>query len=348
MGFIAMNIKQFLLASSLTLYSSQTMSMNNFYILINDFSIDEVAQKAQQGAFLGKGWQLSSAGSNEYLCDAMIPNKYKYSTAIKTSLAGISSIRADGQSYPVFKTSLDGIGYVMGYKQQGTSQWYPITSSDTDLRETKDDTEKLFLEAKIAFVKTVSGEIKQPTSSKRITFDTLDFRCTQGLALNLAMGVIMRSPVNVQWNASSCEVKTKRETVDLGTHELVAVRKLGIGDNFGYAQQSMTVDCPENMIVDYTIADNNNPSNIGTDIIYLENESSNPGFGVQMFEAGSTQPLKLGGDRKTPGSHQYSFAKTANKKEVIRKDFDFKYVKLSDNVKASDGNAKVTVTLVYR
>lgn len=342
-----MNIKQFILTTSLTLFSSQALSSNSFFLVINDFIIDEAAQKLSSGSLLGKGWQTFSAESNEDLCEAYMPGKFNYTTSISESSAGISSIRADSQSYPVFKTNIDGIGYIMGYRQSGTSQWYPITSTE-DLHDTHDNTNKLFLDAKIAFVKTVSGEIKK-TNSNRITLESLPLRCNRvNTSLTSGFGLIMRSSVFVTWKATSCEVKTKRETVDLGTHELVAVRKLGIGDNFGYAQQSMTVECPENMIVDYTIADNNNPNNIGSDIIYLENQSDNPGFGVQMFESGSSEALKLGGDRKTPGNYQYSFAKTTNKKEVINKDFDFKYVKLSDNVKASDGNAKVTVTLVYR
>lgn len=342
-----MNIKQFILTTSLTLFSSQALSSNSFFLVINDFIIDEAAQKLSSGSLLGKGWQTFSAESNEDLCEAYMPGKFNYTTSISEGSAGISSIRADSQSYPVFKTNIDGIGYIMGYRQSGTSQWYPITSTE-ELHDTHDNTNKLFLDAKIAFVKTVSGEIKK-TNSNRITLESLPLRCNRvNTSLTSGFGLIMRSSVFVTWKATSCEVKTKRETVDLGTHELVAVRKLGIGDNFGYAQQSMTVECPENMIVDYTIADNNNPNNIGSDIIYLENQSDNPGFGVQMFESGSSEALKLGGDRKTPGNYQYSFAKTTNKKDVINKDFDFKYVKLSDNVKASDGNAKVTVTLVYR
>ncbi|MDY3695918.1 MAG: fimbrial protein [Proteus mirabilis] len=342
-----MNIKQFILATSVMLFSSQSLSSNSFFLVINDFIIDEAAQKLSSGSLLGKGWQTFSAESNEDLCEAYMPGKFNYTTSISEGSAGISSIRADSQSYPVFKTNIDGIGYIMGYRQSGTSQWYPITSTE-ELHDTHDNTNKLFLDAKIAFVKTVSGEIKK-TNSNRITLESLPLRCNRvNTSLTSGFGLIMRSSVFVTWKATSCEVKTKRETVDLGTHELVAVRKLGIGDNFGYAQQSMTVECPENMIVDYTIADNNNPNNIGSDIIYLENQSDNPGFGVQMFESGSSEALKLGGDRKTPGNYQYSFAKTTNKKEVINKDFDFKYVKLSDNVKASDGNAKVTVTLVYR
>ncbi|HEJ9484856.1 TPA: fimbrial protein [Proteus mirabilis] len=342
-----MNIKQFILATSVMLFSSQALSSNSFFLVINDFIIDEAAQKLSSGSLLGKGWQTFSAESNEDLCEAYMPGKFNYTTSISEGSAGISSIRADSQSYPVFKTNIDGIGYIMGYRQSGTSQWYPITSTE-ELHDTHDNTNKLFLDAKIAFVKTVSGEIKK-TNSNRITLESLPLRCNRvNTSLTSGFGLIMRSSVFVTWKATSCEVKTKRETVDLGTHELVAVRKLGIGDNFGYAQQSMTVECPENMIVDYTIADNNNPNNIGSDIIYLENQSDNPGFGVQMFESGSSEALKLGGDRKTPGNYQYSFAKTTNKKEVINKDFDFKYVKLSDNVKASDGNAKVTVTLVYR
>lgn len=342
-----MNIKQFILATSLTLFSSQALSSGSFFLLIRDFIIDDAAQKSSSGSLLGNGWQTFTANSDEDLCEAYMPGKFNYKTSITDSSAGISAVRADSQSYPVFKTSIDGIGYIMGYRQKGTSQWYPITSKE-ELHETQNNTEKLFLDIKIAFVKTISGEIKK-TNSNKITLGSLPLQCGSiNTPLTSSIGIIIRSSSLVTWKATSCEVKTKRETVDLGIHELVAVRKLGIGDNFGYAQQSMTVECPESMIVDYTIADNNNPNNIGSDIIYLENQSDNPGFGVQMFESGNSEALKLGGDRKTPGNYQYSFAKTTNKKEVINKNFDFKYVKLSDNVKASDGNAKVTVTLVYR
>lgn len=46
-----MNIKQFIIAASLTLFSSQALSEGVFYLNISGFFIDEIAQKNLQVHF---------------------------------------------------------------------------------------------------------------------------------------------------------------------------------------------------------------------------------------------------------------------------------------------------------
>ncbi|MBP1428237.1 fimbrial protein, partial [Providencia rettgeri] len=85
-----------------------------------------------------------------------------------------------------------------------------------------------------------------------------------------------------------------------------------------------------------------------TDIIYLENESENPGFAVRVYEAGQSSPLKLGGDRTLSNNYVYSLLDKASLSPIVTKTFEFRYVKTSNEVKATHGNAQVTVTLVYK
>lgn len=337
-----MNIKQIMTSIGITLFSFNALSSGSYRVNLGNLEINNATHKLPQKAILGNGWKQFDLESGNAVCVANETHDLKFQPLINSKTTGLS-IHDGADNYPIFSTGIEGIGYAVGVRQKGTSRWYPLADSNSPINAV-DGTSKLFLETKMMYVKTVQGKIEGKENAFA-RFDPLKVQCSGNLRGD---GEIQPAPAMVTWEASTCEIKSARQSVNLGVHELAKVQALKVGDTFGYAQQSVTIDCPSQMSIFYTIADNFHPSNINTNIIYLENEGEKPGFAVQVFEAGKTTPLRLGGDRSLSSEHLYSLINTANLSQVVTKTFDFRYVKLSDNVKASDGNAQVTVTLVYK
>lgn len=340
-----MNIKYIISAIGIALFSLNALSAGNFRVNLGDLDINAAAHKLPQEAMLGNGWKMFEPNESNGVCIADNSGEFTYLPQINGKSTGLSFKDGSGD-YPVFSSNIDGIGYAVGVRQKGTSRWYPLTGNNSPI-SALDGTSILLLETRMVYVKTVQGNIdgKENASTQ---FEPIRVQCNGNLNWEHRLGEILPTSTIVKWAERTCDVKTTRQSVNLGIHDLAKVRSLKVGETFGHAQQSITIDCPSKMSIFYTIADNFHPSNISTNVIYLENENENPGFGVQIFESGKSTPLRLGGDRSLSSAHLYSLLTTGAVSQVVNKTFDFKYVKLSDDVKASNGNAQVTVTLVYK
>lgn len=340
-----MNIKQIMASIGISLFSLNALGLGQLRLNLGDLNIEAADHKLPRAAILGSGWKQFDSSTNNELCIADSAGDFKFTPQITGKSLGISVNDGSG-NYPVFSSGVEGIGYAMGIRQKGTHQWHPLTGNNSEINAVSGSS--LLLEARMLYVKTTSGSID--VAENTVThFDPIKIQCNGNLNWRSAVGEILPASTVVTWAQRTCEVSSVRQTVDLGVHDIAAVRALKVGDTFGHAQQSLTVSCPTRMTVNYTIADNLHPSNINTDIIYLENQGDDPGFAVRVYEAGKASPLRIGGgDRTSLSSNIYSLLDNTSARSAITKTFDFRYVKTSNNVKASDGNAQVTVTLVYK
>ncbi|MEX7539046.1 fimbrial protein [Providencia rettgeri] len=340
-----MNIKQIITSIGITLFSFSACSIGQFRVNLGDLEIDSAAHKLPRESILGNGWKQFEPSANHELCVAENSGNFKFMLQANSQPTGMTINDGSG-SYPVFSTRIDGVGYVVGVRQKGTSQWYPLTGSNSEINAV-DGSSALQLETRMMYIKTVQGDIEG--SEKVAThFSTIKVQCTGDMNWISSVGEILPASTLISWAQRTCSISSVRQSVDLGVHDIAKVRSLNIGDTFGHAQQSITINCPKIMSVAYTIADNLHPSNINTDIIYLENNNENPGFAVRVYESGKSSPLRLGGDRSLSNSYVYSLLDKTSLSPIITKTFEFKYVKTSNEVKATNGNAQVTVTLVYK
>ncbi|EOV8089850.1 MULTISPECIES: fimbrial protein [Providencia] len=340
-----MNIKQIIALVGITLFSFNALSIGQFRINLGDLEIDAAAHKLPREAILGNGWKQFESTGNQELCVAEGPGNFNFIPQVNSQPVG-TVINDSSGSYPVFSTGINGVGYVMALRQKGTSQWYPLTGNNSEISAI-DGSSSLQLETRMMYVKTVQGDIEG--TDKAVThFNPVKVQCSGDMNWISSVGEILPASTLISWAQRTCAVSSVRQSVDLGVHDIAKVRSLNIGDTFGHAQQSITINCPAIMSVAYTIADNLHPSNINTDIIYLENESESPGFAVRVYEAGQSSPLKLGGDRTLSNNYVYSLLDKASLNPIVTKTFEFRYVKTSNEVKATHGNAQVTVTLVYK
>ncbi|HHR6078688.1 TPA: fimbrial protein [Providencia alcalifaciens] len=344
-----MKIKQLFAVIGMMMFSFDALSVGFYTIRVNNLTITNSDQAAQKGTVLGMGWVVYTPGYGEEVCEAVSPSRYSYNTNHAGKYVGMS-ISNESERYNVFKTNIDGIGYAMSVRQVGTSKWNPLSSGSSSLFEVASDTKELKLEAKFAYVKTIDGAINAQNVPAIALNETAIYcsNTTNGWISSLGY-IRLNSGGAPTVDDRTCDIRTPtRQIVNLGIHNQSEIKTLNVGDTFGSAQQSMTIECPSKMTVYYAVTDNNNPETIGKDVILLENESEKPGFGVKMYEAGNSTALKMGGDRDLSGQYQYLFIKTSNTEEVATKVFDFKYVKTSQDVKAVDGNAQVTLTLMYK
>ncbi|QXO81651.1 hypothetical protein JA116_06075 [Morganella morganii] len=252
-------------------------------------TIDSAAQQQSVGSALGN-WQDLNSSIN---CDSPIaPDTYRFSNNGYTT-TGVT-LSDDGKRYPVFQTYIEGVGVALAIRETGTSAWQPVTANQTNVPLNKSDSNIAF-EVKGIYVKTqktlVPTKISQEVSLVKVTcmYDTL--------ATGIPTELSVRSNGATQ-KAETCNVSNKTQSVYLGSHELIAVRKLRVGENFGHARAGLTVKCDAGMNVYFTLGDHLHSGNINTDTLFLENHNTNPGFAVQIFEPEKSEPYKLGGDKK--------------------------------------------------
>lgn len=337
---INMKLKHFILSICLSLFSVQASAVT---LWPRTFTITASDQKASEGTVLGNGWEELYSGAGDEVCITKDTGFYTVYLVVGGNPTG-HRVTMGSDSYDVFDTGIPGLGYIISGRVKNVTSW----SSRGNEQFSNISEKKVLIDTRIAYVKTKSGSI-DAVEYARAKFRSLPVNCANpNMSWEQSAGIIYFDEPVIRWEAKTCEVRTARETVNLGYYDYATVRSLRVGENFGSATHSVAVECPDNMKVNYTIADNNHPDNIGNDVILLENNDDAPGFGVQMFESGKSTALKIGGDRSSGSAHEYLFATTGNSSEVIDKSFDFKYVKLSNNVEATDGNAQVTVTLIYR
>ena len=343
-----MNIKKICTFFAIMLLSFDALSVGFFTIKLDHLTVTNSDQRAPKGSVLGYGWKVYTPKSNETMCESWEPANYTYTANNEGADSGVS-IYNDSAMYPVFKTNVDGIGYVMSVRQLGTSMWHPAAAGNSSTINTEPNTKSLDLELKFAYVKTKDGSIDIKPNWYISIVNTRIFCEGEPNGFASPIGYIRFNGGTPDMDNRTCDVRTPtRQTVNLGIHNLSDIKPLKIGETFGSAQQQVTIDCPNKMTVYYSVTDNNNPGYVGGDIILLENESEKPGFGVKMYEAGNSTALIMGGDKDFSAQYQYLFVKTDNTDEVATKTFDFKYVKTSNEVKAVDGNAQVTLTLMYK
>lgn len=344
-----MNLKIIFTFLGMMLLSFDASSVGFFTVKLDHLTVTNSDQHAPKGAVLAYGWKVyTPTNTQESMCESWTAGNYTYSPNNEGQDSGVT-IYNDSALYTVFKTNIDGVGYAMSVRQLGTSTWHPVFSGDSGAINTVPNTKILDLEVKYAYVKTADGPINVKSNWYIDIFQTrvVCENAPDGFRWNI--GYMKFNGGSPDMDNRTCDVRTPtRQTVNLGIHNLLDIKPLKIGDTFGSAQQQVSIDCPNDMTVYYAVTDNNNPENVGNDVILLENESEKPGFGVKMYEAGQSTALQLGGDKDLSALYQYLFVKTGSRGEVATKVFDFKYVKTSQDVKAVDGNAQVTLTLIYK
>ncbi|HHR5880180.1 TPA: fimbrial protein [Providencia alcalifaciens] len=339
-----MKLKQIIAFFGISLFSLDVLSAGILRVNLGDLEINAATQKLPQTAVLGDGWKTFSSVSNNELCQANQAGSFTFLPQINGKSTGLTFKDGSGD-YTVFHSGQEGIGYVAAVRQQGTSRWYPLKTHNNPIPV--EYASALPLEVQMMYVKTTSGNI-EGKDNVVTNFEPINVQCMGNLDWISAVGEIQPTSTVIKWAQRTCEITGGRQSVNLGVHDIAKVRALNIGETFGHAQQSIVIDCPSQMSIFYSIADNMHADNINSNIIYLENQKEDPGFAVQVFEAGKSTPLRLGGDRTLSSSQLYSLINTGRSSEVITKTFDFKYVKTSNNVKATEGNAQVTITLVYK
>lgn len=321
------------------LFSAQADAFTDLTYMTS-VTIDSAAQQQSVGTAVG-AWQDLVVSVK---CEGSItPDSYRFNNN-GYATTGIT-FSDDGKRYPVFKTYIEGIGVALAIRERGTSAWHPVSASQTKV-STTGQSGSIAFEVKGIYVKTQKTLV--PTNASQ------EISLLKNECLYYSSPIDVPNELSVRSNgakqkAETCNVTNKTQSVDLGSHELMVVRKLKVGENFGHARAGLTVKCDAGMNVYFTLGDHLHSGNINTNTLFLENHNTNPGFGVQIFEPEKSKPYMLGGDKKIDSEHQYPFYKTGNNSaETITKYLDFKYVKLSDDVKATEGNAQATMTLIYK
>ncbi|WBA58058.1 pilus assembly protein FimA [Providencia sp. 21OH12SH02B-Prov] len=301
------------------------------------------------GEIIGEGWQIYSG----IACDSNLNNpnereNFEYfmirdGSSRETGL----TINYDGVSFPVYASTVKGIGYAWGFREEGQRKWQPLLHGTNGLKyEIHKPSPRLNLEIAYARVR-VDGI--PPLGKTNITRDARAFiQCYKMDNKNIIYyGYVSNGYTDLTSTASTCEIDTRRLNVDLGEHDLNEVNKLSTGSHFGSAEENVDMRCNAGIRVYVSIGEYGRTPSIGRDVIELTDNSNSPGYGVQVFHGDDPTPLKIGGDSNVIGKYHRFLFRSEQGNKLYSVPFIFKYIKTAYTVKPSSGNAALTMTFVY-
>lgn len=340
----------FLIPVSWNVYGAEQSDIySDFTIPDSNLSFDNVEAEKQSGELIGDGWQVFTGPA----CESNLSNPKEtgnfayfkiYDSANRDT--GLT-VNYEGTAFTVYNGTTSGIGYAWGFREVGTTEWRTIKSQYYDYYYAveKPNTD-LMIEIAYARVR-VDG--LPPSGKNRITRDARAFiTCyKKDNSDYYYSGYVSNGFTTVTSTVSTCNIDTKTLNVDLGDHNLAEVSKLGIGDNFGFAQEDITMSCHPGIRVYATIGEHGRASNIGSNVIQLTDTANSPGYGVQVFYNNDSVPLHVGGDDKQVGSYHRFLFRSESAQKIYNLPFIFKYVKTGSISKPSSGNAALTITFGY-
>ncbi|EOE0522212.1 fimbrial protein [Providencia stuartii] len=313
----------------------------------SELVFDDAAGEVASGTIIGEGWQIYSGT----VCQSNLNNpkeqgKFTEMRFYDARYATGLTVNFGGKAFPVYAGNVKGVGYAWGIREDGDPEWYPIKDryGSGPFSLEKPDTE---VRIEIAFARVRVDGIP-PKGDTKISRDARAFfTCYKDDDPQYTYdGFIDSSYTHLKSTASTCNINTKRLNIDLGEHDLNRVNRFDVGYRFGLAEESIEMSCNAEMRVYMTLGEYGRASKIGSDFIELTDNSDSPGYGVQVFHNGSPA-LKVGGDKNVvTDNHQLLFRTEAGKKNYTVP-LRFEYVKTAKKVKASSGNAALTLTFAY-
>lgn len=295
-------------------------------------------------------WDYVSPAQNQ-MCNAtdVTGEFYNKSTLSSVQASTGNSIVIDGMSYTIFKSNVDGIGWIMGVKDRNAKVWTALTTTASQVfpfSGSNPTSTTLGAEIKFSFVK-IPGKL--PAGAHAITTQQVaQFNCTL-LTGQVETARITLNSTTINIASLACRVTTDSVVpVTLGSVSIADLA--GVNQNFGNkAEQVVGLTCDRGVIPAMTISDTSNYANT-TDVITLSPDSTASGIGVQAFYNG--QAKRLGLDSSSKNNPNQIILNNGNATTVANQNINvplaFQYIQISENVIAGSANAAASITFSYQ
>lgn len=278
-------------------------------------------------------------------CSGGTSAKSAFASAAAVPIAGLAY--NDGKnSYPVFPTGVDGIGYVASVAEQDYNGWTVQQSPKTQLYSGSAYS-WMGTYAKILLIAT--GRLKSGTytipAQTIITSNVYVAADGSGAALT-APGQITLNAARVTINASTCRMTTPSNQSIV----LPAVSKGALpiaGARAGLSPFHIGLDCDADMKVYATMTDATLPTNI-SDTLSLASGSTASGVGVQIFRDGLSTPVPFGPDSSAAGNTNQWQVGSSAAAAAYTIPFAAAYVRTAEALQAGSVSVKATITFSYQ
>lgn len=251
----------------------------------------------------------------------------------------------DGQTYPIFTTSIPGIGIIMGIKATSAATYTPVIRPVTNFYPNPRPSRGMGIDvhAKLIVLKRLTSGF-YPIAS-------------QDLVMIYANGGgpnITTDPSYLRLNASTVTIKASTCEMLSSTAQNVPLLPVGktqfsgVGTTAGApADFSLTTRCGDGVKLYATMTDGSDAGNTGNTLKPAEGTTAS-GVGVQIVRDGL--PISFGPDSSASGNINQWYIGTANSggSEVFTIPLKARYVQTETNMVAGAVKARATVTFSYQ
>ncbi|GLQ95807.1 hypothetical protein GCM10007863_02250 [Dyella mobilis] len=314
------------------------------------FSYNQAGTPPAKGAPLGP-W--SNSGGGQVVLDAHGCKYWIWQALAKSVDAPIPGITyTDGlNTYPVYPTGVENIGYILMIKDPNASGFFPVTAVFTQTYPAPGtiDAAAVVIGVRIQVRLIATG----PVSSGVYVIPSKLVAQMDGYAWNggpyLMTGYVNFSGTTLTVSTKGCRVTSPSNQV--ATLPSVAPNAFsGVGSSPAVSSDTVnvSVSCDPNVTVFATMSDATNIANT-TNALTLTAASSATGVGVQVFRDGLTTPITLGPSSGTPDGNpaEWQVGASANA-AVYNIPLKASYVQTAATVTPGSVQARATITFNYQ
>lgn len=291
-------------------------------------------------------------GSQLKLCDKNNGNGLGLNSAqiVSVNASSNQKVTINGVSYPVFNTSVKGVGWVLGVKDAyannftplGTTvqRWFPAPGTDTAPHDSIGGFAQLW------FVKTddhiATGSIQIPTQRlAKVVCSTVsgNWEFGQDNAYISMQNTLLES------TAHSCRV-TSGTAVTTTLSPVSSVKLPTVGSVVDAGNATISLACEAGLKVHATLSDQSDTSN-RSDLLKLSNGSSAAGLGIRTSV--NDKIVTLGPDSSSAGTTNQFIVNTGttSDNQTVTLPLKFQYVRTGDLV-GGQINGLLGVTFSYQ
>ncbi len=269
----------------------------------------------------------------------------------RTPLPGIT-YQANGSSYFVFDSGVQGIGYAMEVRAgtvQGTAKWVPVNTMSIPLVTTASNSATFYYEMRIIVVAT--GRLK--SGSYSVPQQNVSGRFA---IYGTGSGRLQTSEF-LPWRLSSITVAARTCKLTSGAiNDVVLPRvvttsfpdSIGAVSGGAAASFSMQLNCDRDVQVYATMTDATNPANTGS-ALSTTSQSTAGGVGIQISRPNEATPVSFGPDSSDKGNvNQWYVGTSPATGGGVTLPLIAKYVRTGTKVTAGTVQARSTITFSYQ
>jgi type 1 fimbria pilin len=328
---------------------AQTCGSSDYTLGVGNVGYSGGADKIGPGMQIGSGW-AGSVGQTPQLvfCN---PAQINRTTAepIDTPIPGLIYL-ADGLSFPIYPTGVDGIGYVVGIKDVSGSQYYPLQGPFVQVFPGIGTPGGVWagfsFSIRILFVATgrlTTGSYPVPGRAVARLRGYVDMQ-----EVTPSPSTVITGANVITLSAIGCQVTSPdQQSVRLPVVSPSAFSGVGSAPAARSAPFVVSVSCDPGVNVYATMTDVTAPGNV-SDTLTPSAGSTAAGVGVQVFRDGLVAPVAFGPDSSAPGTTNQWFVGSSAAAQSYNIPFTAGYVQTDNNVAPGLIQSRASITFSYQ